>query len=702
MLNGVEIVLKKKLDGRINHVYLVFCVSVLGILAVLPVLYFLYFLIPHASLQSADLIVDAWRSHLAPKPQEKFFFLCATAGVPAALLLYHLNGASALPDGHVRSSAKFGSWTPSLIAGLAFFPFVGSKFISALAGHYSHADSSEFFLLAVSIFIGAAWCACVIRVPVVRASASRRTLVLGWWLASFTLVLLSVVAWRLVPVESITAADAWSLHMDAAVYALSQVLGGKTLLVDLPSQYGLFPELLAPFIPDAGRDLRTVSGIFAVLQVSSLVAVFFVLSAHTRLISLRGLGAATLVLTTFETVLFIAGYEERYFQYWPIRFFWPAVTILAFHFFAIRKAQWRAIVVSAFGSVALIWNLDSGIFVNIAFTAYLLVRAVFAIKVGDSGAMCGRRWRGRDYFVALVFQFFVVAAVISLFWIYLLCKGGGAPQYRYFLEYQKIFYDLGLMMLPLPRALDPWMVVMGVYLLGIITVFSNWLAGRNDTKYDLVIFLCFLGMGLFIYYQSRAHELNLITVCWPAVVIGTIFSDGILRGIRIGILSKVQVVPVIIFVALTVFSALTLMIHIPTFALSFQNQLMQSSAVVNPKIFGELLFIRENSHPGEECLILSQRQGIYYLESGMVSPLGGPGLVETLLKTDQVRLRNAFLQGNVECVFLGFGPHTDPGLGIRRETALTLYRQVAGTSDGALVKLVPHSPDTSSLPTLRD
>ena len=45
---------------------------------------------------------------------------------------------------------------------------------------------------------------------------------------------------------SIVGSARWNIHADAVLYAISQVLRGKTLLIDLPSQYGLYPELIRP------------------------------------------------------------------------------------------------------------------------------------------------------------------------------------------------------------------------------------------------------------------------------------------------------------------------------------------------------------------------------------------------------------------------------------------------------------------------
>jgi hypothetical protein len=44
--------------------------------------------------------------------------------------------------------------------------------------------------------------------------------------------------YRIIGFDHFSGSAVWSDHLDAVVYPISQVINGKTLLVDLPSQYG--------------------------------------------------------------------------------------------------------------------------------------------------------------------------------------------------------------------------------------------------------------------------------------------------------------------------------------------------------------------------------------------------------------------------------------------------------------------------------
>lgn len=70
------------------------------------------------------------------------------------------------------------------------------------------------------------------------------------------------------------------------------------------------------------------------------------------------------------------------------------------------------------------------------------------------------------------------------------------------------------------------------------------------------------------------------------------------------------------------------------------------------KVENELNFIKKYTAQKYECLILSQRQGIYYAELNLASPLKGPGLIEMILQADFDQLMGKVLEGNIQCVFL--------------------------------------------------
>ena len=77
-----------------------------------------------------------------------------------------------------------------------------------------------------------------------------------------------------------------------------------------------------------------------------------------------------------------------------------------------------------------------------------------------------------------------------------------------------------------------------IYLLGMGFGLQAFLDGNRNTFARLSMFLGILGTGLFTYYQGRSHDYNLLSVCWPAVLLGFLFADRLLLAIRARLLPR--------------------------------------------------------------------------------------------------------------------------------------------------------------------
>lgn len=267
---------------------------------------------------SARLIIDAYKDHIAPKPTERLVFGVLAAVMPVLAMLVTFKGPS-LEHLYGRPAAL---WLPAIIALGLYLPFLGSDFIVALLGRYGAIEPRTGLQMVVSLAVAGGWCVWVTRSENGRRSGvSHRCARRVIWLVFGGAVLLQLFAWRVISFASVTRSGVWSTHADPVFFALSQVVAGKNLLVDLPSQYGLFPQMLAPLFSLIGLSVLKLSVLFAAMQVVSMAAIFFVMSKLVKSHLLLLVAGLALVMVTFETVLYFAGIDERYYQYWPIRFF---------------------------------------------------------------------------------------------------------------------------------------------------------------------------------------------------------------------------------------------------------------------------------------------------------------------------------------------------------------------------------------------
>lgn len=626
---------------------------------------------PSNIASSASLIIDAYKDYIAPKPTERLVFGLLAVTIPVLAVVVTLKA----PNFEHLTARPFASSLPWLVALMLYLPFLGSDFVVTLLGRYGAINPHMGLRVAASLVVAIGWCVWFARVERVRLSGAWRgnALLLAWLIFGAT-VLLQLLSWRVVSFASVTRSGVWSTHADPVFFALSQVVAGKTLLADLPSQYGLFPHMLAPLFCVVGLSVLKLSVLFALMQVASMAGLFFVTSKLVRSRLLLLLAGLALVMVTFETVLYFAGIDERYYQYWPIRFFWPAMSVLVFYWFACRRTLLRCAAVSLLSAIGLLWNVDSGLFIVVAFGAYLVAQwAMILFPWSEPPSELRDRWTSRSFAAAIAIHAVVATAVVSASLAVMVLKAGGPLNLRALFEYQRIFIELGLMMLPLPTQVHPWMSVLGVYLAGLVVSLGIWRRRGAQVRADVMFYLSMLGLGLFVYYAGRAHILNLVTVCWPAVLLAACGADDLLRGVRAKVLPRVQLVLPVVAVAMLLLAAASFVSRVPFLLTKVWAQLETHGQVEEPFVASELDLIRAQGTGKRECLILSQRQGIYYAESGLASPLKGPGIVEILLKSDQQAIVEAFVKGRLECVFLGVGGFSNPGLNIDLGNVLANY-----------------------------
>ncbi len=656
--------------------YIVFIALVLVSTIIASVLVLLDLVQTPANSTTVDLILDVYREHVRPEPLERLVFAVLATLIPISAFVFSLS--------RVDLSAwcliiKLKIVLPFLTAMIVFLPLIGSDFTETILGYYntSHPWTAYFFAAAAcfSIII----CSTSVRQNL-KATLNVHNRFVVPWLVFVVAIALQSLSWRWVSFASVTRSGVWSTHADPVLFPVSQVVAGRTILRDIPSQYGMFPELVAPLFKLVGLSVFSFSSLMIFMQLTSLMAIFY---ATSRLIRSRGILSAvglTLVLLTFETVLFFIDIDERYFQYWPIRFFWPAVSVLAFYLFVRYKSFSRSVVVSIIATVATIWNVDSGIFIILAFGAFLFCRMAFILR---ESSPC-ERWGWRSYLFALGLHTIVPLAGFFTFWVFLDYKSGHQINYNWMFEYQKIFVDLGLMMLPLPRQPHPWMSVLAIYLLALIAAFYSWRRVGSSPAADMSFYLSILGLGLFVYYLGRSHVLNLVTVCWPSAILIGIAADNIIRAVKAGLLPRVNlVIPVAGLTALLI-AAGSFLARVPFLASQTLAQFNARGVVSEAFVADEIALIRKHSTPGQGCLIFSQRQGIYHAESQTFSPMRGPGIVEILLKSDHRGQRDSFLDGRYSCVFLGVGGFSDAGLFINLPAASRNYDEVDRTPDGSM------------------
>lgn len=661
------------------------CALLIGVAVLAVVLCRVLFpLLSPSSAPDHPAVLPHYAHQFSPEPLERlaFFVASAVTGTLAFLLALVWPRGTAAPGGLPR---KGRSTAPALMAGLALLAMTGfSRFDFGPSLLYGPARLGSAIVPVIAVFWLAAGAALLMLSARPQAIAACRRNRQGSAIATllfFVCMALQIASWRLPSEASVEANIAWSLHWDAVVYSISQVAAGRKILLDLPAQYGFSPEITGHLFRLIPFSVLKLSLLLALLQVISLCAVFRVLRREASHPLLQAIFAIALILISFETVLKINGMEEFYFQYWPLRFFWPALSLAAFHAYAGRPSLRRAALVSLCGAAGSFWNADSGLAVTGAFGLFLAAKWMMLTLRHRTTAPAERR----HLVLALAVHAGLHLAALAVTYAYFSMSGGAATRWDWLTKYQQLFFGQGFFMLPMPAGLaTPWPTVLGVYLLGLTAALFKWRRSAVSRHADLLFFLSALGWGLFIYYQGRSHILNLITVAWPALVSGTILASRTLRLVQARRLGKAHLLLPVTMLAVLGYCALPFLQASPALLRDALEKFRSRGEPVSALVAEELAFIRNHTRPGQSCAILAQRQGLYHAIAQVPSPVTGPGYVELITISDQDEMLRQVEEGRFACVILGLGPDTAMKLARDPADALGAYEIKAVSPSGTL------------------
>ncbi|MFL1490553.1 hypothetical protein [Pseudomonas antarctica] len=636
------------------------------------------------TLEAADQILVHARSgkpyNVRPEPVERAIYIILSAFAPAILVGYFWirRLKTPLPTATLLHS-KIRNTLPIISACLLTIPFWGAEFTDLLFFPTPWAKEHKYVLFFTAALLSAA---SIYHSQIYNASKrlTARTL---WWTIALLIITLQIVPYRIVSINSVTFAPVWSVHLDAALYALNQVIHGNTLIADLPSQYGLFPEIIAPLFEAAGFSIFKATVFFAILHALGLTAIAALLRKHVRNPVLSMLIFLALSVATCLFMYLNGINQDIYIQYFPIRFFWPALALLLISIYSTHRSKALFCTLGIVSGIAVFWNLDTGIPVLISVGATLFVKSLITRRPAVETI-------GTPLFFAVI-----SASTLALLFGLLRIKAGSPLDFSEILAYQKIFYMTGFGMLPMPMTLHPWQAILIIYAVGAITALNGW--KQKQTKsgtYDVLFCSAIMGLGLFAYYQGRSHVFCLVLVSWPAVLISGVLADLILQSVR---RKSTQMTSTVLAAPFVLFFSLGAVAFITSSKNMVEDTLRNLSTRHMPKeqvITEELQFMRD-TYRNRSCLILSQRQAIYSAELDIGSPLKGPGIAETLLQSDLDSLVKSALSQPLQCIYVGITEGSITFIDVQESLLMEKYPIVSKNALGTMMLLEPAKYDTS-------
>jgi len=549
-----------------------------------------------------------------PEPLERRMFLLSVLMLPGALFCW---------DRFWRRILE--RWTAERVHRLVVWTVAGS--ICALIMHlWGACDEWAYFVRGKSA--GAVWLAAVsltaggICLQVVRRNRRALGLVDATLSVVVALLLALIFLYGLSDLSTVDDSYVFTNHFNVIFHSVVQVFQGKELLADFIHQYGLYPHFLEPLLKVTGLGVFTFSTVMGGMTLLSFYFLLRTLLAATalRTVALLGFLAAVTFCYVFKAM---AAYDP-YFQYFPLRSFFPALAAWLMTGYVTSRTTQRFAALYVVAGCAVLWNPESGIVVLVAVLLTTLYDAY--PRVGLRGSL-----------IAAGTGTGIAAAVIALFSGYLFVRYGFFPDYAELIRFIRLFYVTGYFMLPMP-VFHPWNLVALIYIAGLGWGIGALADGRVTHRTTIVTFLSLLGIGLFTYYQGRSHNEVFPLCIYPAFMVTAIFIDRLLeRGSENRIALRVGLCGIVLlsFIAGGLYKGGLSLIYGPFGVATRYNTYRRTEP---SELMKRVEFVRRNTGKGEQVLILSTHSGIYHLASQTTNPVRIPSILEVVLTEDYRRI----------------------------------------------------------------
>jgi len=315
----------------------------------------------------------------------------------------------------------------------------------------------------------------------------------------------------------------WLIETNAVLYSITQVYAGKYLLVNVFSQYGLFAWILLPVFRIIGLSTSSFSMVMGTLNA---IGYFLLFLSLRRLIKNNLLSLAAFLAMFYWQFwwdrIWAFPVARLYYQYMPIRFFFPALAfylVVVYHQSKESLRKWLLPIISVTASLAVFWNVDTGIIVFGTTCLYFLLLA-YLKPTADQRIEAA---------VSSMVLLFGALIIVGLWFIITTKIGSGQfPDFSQFFRYQSFFYASGYFMLPM-TVVQMWNIPALCYIAGFI---YGAIYLKKSPDAPIVLFLSVLGCGIFVWFQGRSYDLNIVTVSYPAFLITAILLSKALTRAR--------------------------------------------------------------------------------------------------------------------------------------------------------------------------
>jgi len=424
-----------------------------------------------------------------------------------------------------------------------------------------------------------------------------------------------------------------NFHYSYFLGPTNQVLHGKTLLVDVSSQYGIFNiYFLVLFFKLFTISFKNFSLLTQLTMIFFYIFVYFFLK---RWLKSRFFG--------FMGILLIITYDyASQLQFENPKIGLPNSGSFIFGIFVIialilnTEKKYSKILALVIVSFSIFWSVFSGICITLSLFSYLLIEDFVKYKQKDISLnkMLLNFLRNVAIFILITLLFFIIIGA------YTKLKSGLFPDWQLIINWLKIS-SKGYFMLKMPLW-GNYLYIFFIYLSSIsyiiFKLFSKYTS--FEKKDHILVFIVTYGITTFVYYVGRSNIVNLLNISYPALIIFTFFLYEVFINLDYfkkhdNKLKSFNINKRIIFSILAI-----LFISFISFSISLGINYYKSISFFKSKIYP---FNFDNSDQDSEADIIIKK----YFKSKELIPLIAWNDVEILLRNHKGNLFNIFTLSSV-------------------------------------------------------
>lgn len=289
-----------------------------------------------------------------------------------------------------------------------------------------------------------------------------------------------------------------------------EIAHGKTILTDVPSQYGILPILFFAFLIKYGLiHFSSLPVFFWVLFLIEYFLIFYILYKFSRSVLLSLMALFSVITINYYSIFHIPLYTP---QTGPLR--WLPLFIVAALFFKTKKIDSKLVIFLV--SVSAFWFIDSGIYVVLA---YMTTLFLFLIKrIINFKNVFITSCRLIAYFISIIIFLEVVHFVAGYHLINFMIMFNSIHEYAI----------VGYGMIKMPPQSYFWLLPFLYFASTLYFLKKN----NPDIKDQLLLFSAQLLLYGGIYFVGRSHMHNLFWLAPLGIFTFFIFASIVYANVK--------------------------------------------------------------------------------------------------------------------------------------------------------------------------